>query len=157
MELFKQMTGAQILHVPYKAIQQAIIEALGGQLHIVCDNMSSMLPHVKAGRMRALGVTSLQRSAVVPDVPTVAEQGLSGYEIMPWSGYVVPARVPREIVLRLNAEINKALFSPTFTERYVVPNGVTAVGGTPEEHAEQLKQEMAKWGKVMRAAGIRPE
>src|SRR5262249_16861745 len=100
MELFKQMTGTNLLPVPYKAIQQAIAETIGGQLQIVCGNMGSILPHVKAGRMRALGVTSPKRSAVMPDLPTVAEQGVPGYEITPWSGYMVPARVPREIVLR---------------------------------------------------------
>lgn len=157
MELFKQMTGTNLLHVPYKAIQQAITETIGGQIQIVCDNMGSILPHVKAGRMRALGVTSLKRSAVIPDLPTVAEQGVPGYEITPWSGYMVPARVPREIVLRLNSEINKAIFSPALTEKYFAAVGSTPVGGTPEHFAEHVRKEIAKWGQVLKAASIRAE
>jgi tripartite-type tricarboxylate transporter receptor subunit TctC len=98
IELIKMMTGARLVAVSYKAIQQAITEAATGQIHVVCDNMGSILPHVKAGRMRGLGVTSPKRSPVMPDLPTVAEQGLPGYEIMPWSGYVLPKRLP-EIVI----------------------------------------------------------
>ncbi len=90
IELIKMMTGTRIVAVSYKAIQQAITEATTGQIHVVCDNMGSILPHVKAGRMRGIGVTSPKRSPAMPDLPTVAEQGLPGYEIMPWSGYVVP-------------------------------------------------------------------
>ena len=156
MELFKMMTGTSLVHVPYKAIQQAITEAIAGQVHVVCDNLGSILPHVKANRMRALGVTALKRSPVAPDVPTIAEAGIPGYEITPWSGYVVPARTPREIVLRLNAEINKALLSPSVTEKFAVI-GSTPVGGTPEQFAEHIRKEMAKWGQVLKAAGIRPE
>ena len=156
MELFKQMTGTDILHVPYKAIQQAITDALGGQIEIVCDNMGSILPHVKAGRMRALGVTSPKRSAVIPEVPTVAEQGMPGYEMTPWSGFMVPARVPREIVLRLNAEINKAILSPVLDTNFAL-NGSTRVGGTPGRFTEHVRKEIAKWGQVLKAAGIRPE
>ena len=157
MELFKQMTGTNLLHVPYKAIQQAITETIGGQIQIVCDNMGSILPHVKAGRMRALGVTSPKRSALLPDLPTVAEQGVPGYEITPWSGFMVPARVPREVVLRLNSEINKAIFSPALTEKYFAAVGSTPVGGTPEHFTEHIRRETAKWGRVLKAAGIRPE
>ena len=157
MELFKQMTGTNLLHVPYKSIQQAITEAIGGQIQIVCDNMGSVLPHVKAGRMRALGVTSPKRSAAIPDLPTVAEQGVPGYEITPWSAFMVPARVPRDIVLRLNFEINKAIFSAAMTEKYFALSGSTPVGGTPEHFTEHVRREIAKWGQVLKAAGIRPE
>jgi tripartite-type tricarboxylate transporter receptor subunit TctC len=157
MELLKQMTGTNLLHVPYKAIQQAITDAIAGRIQVVCDNMGSILPHVKAGRMRALGVTSPKRSAVVPELPTVAEQGVPGYEIAPWSGFMVPARVPRAIVLRLNSEINKAIFSAAFTEKYFAIVGSTPVGGTPERFAEHVRSEIAKWGQVLRAAGIRAE
>jgi len=156
IELMKMMTGIEIVAVPYKAIQQAIADATTGQIHVVCDNMGSILPHVKAGRMRGLGVTSPKRSPAMPDLPTVAEQGLPGYEIMPWSGYVVPKRTSGEIVKRLNAEFNKALFSPTVTER-MAAMGSIPVGGTPEEFAEHVHREIAKWGKVIRAAGIKPQ
>jgi tripartite-type tricarboxylate transporter receptor subunit TctC len=157
MELLKQMTGTNLLHVPYKAIQQAITDAIAGQIQVVCDNMGSILPHVKAGRMRAVGVTSPKRSAVVPELPTVAEQGVPGYEITPWSGFMVPARVPRKIVLRLNSEINKAILSPTLAEKYFAVVGSTPVGGTPEHFTEHVRREIAKWGQVLKAAGIRAE
>jgi tripartite-type tricarboxylate transporter receptor subunit TctC len=156
MELFKQMTGTQLLHVPYKAIQQANTDAIGGQLQVLCDNMGSILPHVKAGRLRGLGVTSSKRSAAIPELPTVAEAGIPGFEIMPWSGYVVPARVSRDIVVRLNAEINRALASPTIVEKFAAM-GSTPIGGTPEQFAEHVRKETAKWGKVIKTAGIRPD
>jgi tripartite-type tricarboxylate transporter receptor subunit TctC len=157
MELFKQMTGANLLHVPYKAIQQAITDAMGGQIQIVCDNMGSVLSHVRAGRLRALGVTSPKRSTLVPELPTIGEQGVHGYEITPWSGYMVPTRVPREIVLRLNTEINKAILSPVLIERYLMFSGSTPVGGTPEQFVEHVRRETVKWGQVLKAAGIRAE
>src|SRR5262245_25888930 len=117
IELLKIMSVTRLVPVSYKAIQQAISDAIAGQIHVVCDNMGSILPHVKASRMRGLAVTSSQRSPVVPDLPTVAESGFAGYEIMPWSGYVVPAQVSTEIVKRLNVELNKALFSPAVSEK----------------------------------------
>jgi tripartite-type tricarboxylate transporter receptor subunit TctC len=101
IELIKMMTGTRIVPVTYKAIQQAISEAIAGQIHVVCDNMGSIMPHVKSGRMRGLGVTSPKRSPAMPELPTVAESGLPGYEIMPWSGYVVPKNTSSEIVKRL--------------------------------------------------------
>jgi len=156
IELFKQMTGTDLLHVPYKGIQQAIIDTIGGQIQIVCDNMGSVLPHVKKERMRALGVTSPKRSDVIPDVLTVAEQGVHGYEMTPWSGYMVPARVPRDIVLRLNSEINKAISSPALKNNFAL-NGSTPVGGTPEQFTEHVRREIEKWRRVVKAAGIRAE
>lgn len=155
IELIKMMTGTRIVAVSYKAIQQAITDATTGQIHVVCDNMGSILPHVKAGRMRGLGVTSPRRSPAMPDLPTVAEQGLPGYEIMPWSGYVVPKQTPTAIVKRLNAEFNKTLFSPEVSAR-LAAIGSTPVGGTPEQFAEHVRKETAKWAKVIRFAGIKP-
>ena len=155
IELIKMMAGVTLVPVSYKAIQQAITEASTGQIHVVCDNMGSILPHVKAGRMRGLGVTSPKRSPAMPDLPTVAEQGLPGYEIMPWSGYVVPKQTPIEIVKRLNVEFNKALFSPAVSAR-MEAIGSIPVGGTPEQFAEHVRRETAKWAKVIKASGIRP-
>ena len=155
IELIKMMADVKLVPVSYKAIQQAITEASTGQIHVVCDNMGSILPHVKAGRMRGLGVTSPRRSPVLPDLPTVAEQGLPGYEIMPWSGYVVPKQTPAGIVKRLNAEFNKALFSPAVSAR-MEAIGSIPVGGTPEQFAEHVRRETAKWAKVIKASGIRP-
>ena len=156
IELIKMMTGVRIVPVSYKAIQQAISDAIAGHIHIVCDNMGSILPHVKAGRMRALGVTSPKRSPVLPDLPTVAESGLPGYEIMPWSGYVVPAKVSTDIVQRLNAEFNKALASQAVSER-LAAIGSVPVGGTPEQFAEHVRRETAKWAQVIKATGVKPE
>ena len=156
IELIKMMTGTRIVPVTYKAIQQAITEAIAGQIHVVCDNMGSIMPHVKAGRMRGLGVTSPKRSPVLPDLPTVAEQGLPGYEIMPWSGYVVPKQTPTSIVTRLNAEFNKALFSPAVSDR-LAAIGSTPVGGTPEQFAEHVRKETSKWAQVIKAVGIKPQ
>jgi len=156
IELIKMMTGTRLVPVTYKAIQQAISEAIAGQIHVVCDNMGSIMPHVKAGRMRGLGVTSPKRAPAMPDLPTVAEQGLPGYEIMPWSGYVVPKQTPTSIVTRLNAEFNKALFSPAVSER-MAAIGSTPMGGTPEQFAEHVRKETAKWAQVIKAAGIKPQ
>jgi tripartite-type tricarboxylate transporter receptor subunit TctC len=154
LELLKNMTGTQITQVYYKAIQQAIADTIGGQIQVVCDNSPSILPHVLSGRLRAIGVTGLNRIPAAPDIPTIAEQGFPGYEMAPSSGYMFPARTPREIVLRMNAELNKALQSPRFAET-VVPSGSTVTGGTPEQFAEHIRRETLKWGAVIKAAGIK--
>jgi tripartite-type tricarboxylate transporter receptor subunit TctC len=156
LELFKIMTGTQIVQVSYKGIQQATTDAIAGQVHIVCDNTPSILPHVRAGRLRAIGVTTLKRSPVAPDIPTIAEAGVAGYEMAPSSGYVLPARTPRDIVLRLNAEVNKALASPAVSERLAAAGTVIA-GGTPEQFAEHLRRETEKWAKVIKTAGIQSQ
>ncbi len=154
LELLKSMTGIQITQVYYKAIQQAITDTIAGQIQIVCDNAPSILPHVLGARLRAIGVTGLKRISLAPDIPTVAEAGLPGYEMAPSSGYMFPTRTPRDIVLRMNVEINKALKSPMFAEK-VVPAGVEITGGTPEQFAEHIRRESEKWGKVIKAAGIK--
>lgn len=156
MELFSMRTGTHLVHVSYKGIQQAITDVIGGQIEIVCDNLGSILPHVKGGRVRALGVTSLKRSPVVPEIPTIDEAGLPGYEISPWAGYVAPARVPREIVLRLNREYNKALTSPAVLAT-VAARGSFPGGGTPEQFADLMRRETERWGKIIRTAGIKPQ
>jgi len=156
LELFKIMTGTQIVQVSYKGIQQATTDAIAGQVHIICDNSTSILPHIRAGRLRAIGVTSLIRTPVAPDIPTIAESGVPGYEMAPSSGYVMPAHTPRDIVLRLNAEINKALRSPVVSEKFVAA-GSTIAGGTPGQFAEHVRRETAKWAEVIKAAGIKPQ
>ena len=156
MELFKQMTGTAIVEVPYKGIQQAINDAMVGNVQIVSDTTGSILPHVKAGKLRALGVGTPRRSPALPEVPTIAEAGVPGYEFVPTTGFIVPARVPREIVVRLNAEINEALRSPIVSDRFAVM-GLTIVGGTPEAFAQHLRSQAAKFGKIIKAAGIKPE
>ena len=156
MELFKSLTGTKIIEVSYKGVQQAVTEVIGGQIHILCDNISSILPHVRSGKLRALGVTTQKRSTAVPELPTIAEAGIPGYEMAPSSGYIAPARVPRDILVRLNAEFNKALQSPPITDRFAA-NGSILVGGTPDHFAEHIRSEIVKWAKVIKTAGINPQ
>jgi tripartite-type tricarboxylate transporter receptor subunit TctC len=156
VELFKFMTGTQIAPVGYKGMQQAITDTIAGQIQIVCDTPLSILPHIRAGRLRLIGVTSLKRVPTHPDIPTIAESGLPGFETVASAGYVLPARTPRDIVLRLNAEINKAFVSPAIAEKFAA-SGVMVSGGTPEQFAEHLKRETAKWAGVIKAAGITPQ
>jgi tripartite-type tricarboxylate transporter receptor subunit TctC len=156
MELFKSMTGTVITHVPYKGTQQAVTDMIGGQIDILCDNLASLLPLVRSGRIRGLGVTSLKRSAVLPDLPTLDEAGIPGFELQGWSGIAVPAGVPRDIVLRLNAEINKALTSPTVLKG-IASRGGTPLGGTPEQFGEHVRRETERLGKLIRTVGIKPQ
>jgi tripartite-type tricarboxylate transporter receptor subunit TctC len=156
MELFKNMTGTSMVHVPYKGTQQAVTDLLGGQIDILCDNLASLTPLVRSGRLRALAVTSLKRSAAVPELPTLDESGLPGYELTGWLGVAAPIGVPKEIVLRLNAEINKALKSPAITKG-IAARGGTPVGGTPEEFAEQVRRQTDRMSKLLKSLEIKPQ
>ena len=153
-ELFKIMTGTQIVHIPYKGSPQAIQELVAGQVHLMFDNLTSISPHVKSGRVRGLGVSSLKRSPVFPDIPAISEAGVPGYETNAWGGLVVPRGTPRAIVLKLNAEVNKALQSPALRERYAAIDA-EPVGGTPEQFAEYVRRETAKWADVVKKSGAR--
>ena len=155
-ELFKLMTGTQMVHVPYKGVPQAVTDLIGGQVHLVIANVSPLLPHVKAGRLRGLGVTSLTRSPAVPELPTISEAGVPGFEFTSWSGIVVPAGVSKSIVARLNAEINSALATRTVKEKFA-EMGYQAVGGTPGQFAEYVRKEAVKWAKVIKDANIKPD
>lgn len=156
MELFKVMTATNLVHVSYKNIQQAHTDVIGGQIPIVCDSNPALLPHVKSGRLRAIGVTTLKRSPALAEVPTVDESGIPGFEVTVWGGYSFPARTPRERVLRLNAEFNKALLSPPVSKS-ITDRGSIPVGGTPEQFAEHIKRETVKWAGVSKAAGIKAQ
>ena len=156
MELFKSMTGTAIVHVPYKGTQQAVVDLIAGQIDIQCDNMASLLPHVRSGRIRALAVTSLKRTAVLPELPTLDESGLPGFELTGWSGFAVPKGVPHEIVLRLNAEVNKALSSPQVVKG-IASRGGPGVGGTPEQFGEHVRKETDRLAKLTKAVGIKPQ
>ncbi len=156
MELLKVMTATNMTPVSYKGIQQAITDVIGGQIHVVCDTLSTILPHAKSGRMRALGVTSLKRSPVFPELPTLDEAGIPGFEVTNWGGYAFPTRTPRDLMLRLNAEMNKALLSPSILKG-IADRGATPVGGTPEQFADHLRKETDKWAKVIMAAGIKQQ
>jgi tripartite-type tricarboxylate transporter receptor subunit TctC len=154
IEMFKLMTGTQMVHVPFKAIQTATTEVIAGRVQLTFDNLASMLPHVRAGRVRALGVTSLKRSPAIPELPTISEAGVSGFEVTTWSGVVVPAGVPKPIIARLNAEINKALASQSAKER-LAGSGYDLVGGTPEQFTELVSKEIAKWADVVKRTGAK--
>jgi tripartite-type tricarboxylate transporter receptor subunit TctC len=152
-ELFKHMTGTQIVHVPYKAAQQVITDMIGGQVHLTFNNVGLILPHVKAGRIRGLGVTGLKRLPAAPELPTIAE-AVPGFEVTAWAGVVAPIGVPKAIVARLSAEINKALASPVLKEKYAAL-GYDLVGGTPGEFDAFARKEVAKWAEVIKRSGAK--
>jgi tripartite-type tricarboxylate transporter receptor subunit TctC len=154
MELFKLMTDTRMVHVPYKGMPQVITEIVGGRLQLMSDNVTSVLPHVKAGRLRALGVTGARRIPLAPEIPTVAEAGIPGYEIVAWGGYMGPAGMPGAVVARLNSELNKVLASPAIRERWLAL-GIEPVGGTPQRFAEHVRKETAKWSDVIKRTGIK--
>lgn len=156
MELFKQMTGTQLMHVPYKGIQQAVTEIVGGRLQLLCDNASPIMPHIQSGRLRGLGVTGTRRIPLAPDLPTVAEAGVPGYEITPWGGYAVPGGTPKAIVARLNTELNKIVAMPYVRERWIAV-GIEPVGGTSEHFTEHVKKETAKWAEVIKRMGVKKD
>jgi tripartite-type tricarboxylate transporter receptor subunit TctC len=153
-ELFKIMTGTQIVHVPYKGSPQGITDLIAGQVQLMFDNLTSISPNVKTGKIRGLGVSSLKRSSIFPELPTISEAGVPGYETNAWGGIVVPVGTPRAIVTKLNAEINRALQSPTLKERYAAIQA-EPVGGTPEQFAEYVKKETVKWAEVVKKSGAR--
>jgi tripartite-type tricarboxylate transporter receptor subunit TctC len=155
-ELFRLMTGTQIGHVPYASVPVAMNDLFGGRVPMTFGNMSAIAPHIKAGKLRALGVTSARRSALMPDLPTVAESGLPGYEIVAWGGIVVPGPTPRDIVNKLNAATNKALQDPGVKEK-MTALGLELVGGSAEEFARFIRREYVKWSDVARKVGIKPE
>lgn len=152
-ELFKIMTGTRIVHVPYKGSPQGIADLMAGQVHLMFDNLTSISPHVRAGRVRGIAVSSSKRSPIFPDIPTVAET-VPGYETNAWGGIVVPVGTPRAIVMKLNAEINKALQVPALRERYASIQA-EPVGGTPEQFAAFVKAETAKWAEVVKKSGAK--
>ncbi len=153
-ELFKTYTGVNLQHVPYKGGAPAIADLLGGQITIMFDNVPPLLPHVQAGKMRPLAVTSLQRISVLRDVPTLDESGLKGFDSVAWNGVLAPAGTPKEIVARLNAEIMRILNVPDVRER-LVPQGADPVGGTPEQFAALIRSEIQKWAKVVKDSGAK--
>ena len=153
-ELFKIMTGTQIVHVPYKGSPQGISDLIGGQVQLMFDNLTSISPHVKSGKVRGLGVSNRVRSPVFPEIPTIAEAGVPGYETTAWGGLVVPVGTPQAIVQKLNAEVNRALQSPSLKERYAAIDA-EPVGGTPAEFAAFVKSETVKWADVVRKSGAK--
>ena len=154
MELFKLMSGTQMVHVPYKAATVAITDLAAGRVQLMADNIQSIGPHVKTGRLRGLAVTSGRRVPAFSELPTIAEAGVPGFDVSAWAGAVVPAGVPKATIARLNAEINKALATPTVREKFP-EMGLEIVGGTPEQYAAHIKSESAKWADVVKRAGAK--
>ena len=153
-ELFNSYTGVKLQHVPYKGGAPAIADLLGGQITIMFDNVPPLLPHVQAGKMRPLAVTSLKRISVLRDVPTLDEAGLKGFDSVAWNGVLAPAGTPKEIVARLNAEILRILSLPDVRER-LSSQGADPVGGTPEQFAALIRSEIQKWAKVVKDSGAK--
>jgi tripartite-type tricarboxylate transporter receptor subunit TctC len=153
-ELFKLKTGVQMTHVPYKGSGPAMMDLIGGQVQVMFANMPGTLQHVKADRLRVLGVTTAKRSPLLPDVPTIAESGVEGYAAQTWFGVFAPAGTPKDIVAKLNAEINKALRAPELMEHLRL-EGADAIGGTPEEFRAFVRGEIERWAPVVKAAGVK--
>jgi tripartite-type tricarboxylate transporter receptor subunit TctC len=155
-ELFKQMAGIDMVHVPYKGGGALMADLMGGQVLISFGGLAAALPHVRSGKLRLLAVASATRAAAVPDVPTVAESGVPGFDVPSWLGIVAPAGTPREIVERLHAEIAKVLAQQDIKERLAAEGG-EAIAGGPEQFGAYLKSEIAKWAQVVKDARIRAE
>jgi tripartite-type tricarboxylate transporter receptor subunit TctC len=153
-ELFKSMTGTFIVHVPYKGSPQAINDLMAGQIDMMFDNISSIGSHAKAGRVKGIAVSGPRRSPVFPDLPTIAEAGVPGYETVAWGGVIGPAKLPPDIVSKLHQEIRKALAAPALLERFKQLD-TEADGGTPEEFMALVKRETPKWAEVIRRSGAK--
>ena len=155
-ELFKNSAGVSMVHVPFRGGGPALVDVLGGQVQINFANILSSLPHVKGNRLRGLAVTSAKRSGAIPELPTVAESALPGYEVVQWNGVLAPARVPAAIVGRLNDEIERILALPEMKSR-LAADGADPAGGTPERFAAFIRSDIEKWAKVIKAANVQAD
>jgi len=156
MELFLYLTGTRMLHVPYRGGGESILALVAGHVSVTVASMLGTMPHVRSGKLRALGVTSSKRVATASDVPTVAEGGVPGYESLQWYGLLAPTGTPKEIIARLNREAIAVLRNPDIMTR-LANDGTEIVAGTPEEFGAYIRAETDKWAKVVKAAGIKPE
>ena len=156
MELFKSMTRIDMVPIHYKGDGAAIIDVIGGQVPMLTSSMSALMPYVKSGKMRGIAVTSMKRSTVAPEFPTIAESGLAGFEVITWFGILAPAATPKEIVNRLNNEIVAAVSLPNVREQ-LTKMGFEIVANTPEQYAVFLREENVKWGKVVKDLGLRAD
>jgi len=155
-ELFKKMAGIDMVHIPYKGAAPAVTDLLAGHVSLMFDNMASALPNVKAARVRALAVTTLRRSPFLPDVPTISEAGLRGFDIGTWFGIFAPAGTPRDIFSRLNGELVRILKTPATKER-LATMGAETMPDTPEAFAAFVKSEMNKYAQIVRASGAKAD
>jgi tripartite-type tricarboxylate transporter receptor subunit TctC len=155
-ELFRTMAGVEWVHVPYKGSGPAVIGLLAGQVDLMFATLPSVIQHVRAGKLRALGVSTAARAPALPDVPTIAEAGLPGYEAIQWYGVLAPTGTPRAIIDRLSRDIGRALQAPEMRERLAV-EGATPIGSSPDEFAAYLRRETEKWAEVIKTTGLKPE
>ncbi len=153
MALLTSMTGINLVHIPYKGGAPQVTALVGGEAHASLATISTVIAHIKSGRLRALGVSSAKRSAMLPDVPTIAEAGVPGYEMSPWIGVYVPANTPKAIIDRLNAEANKALKHPEVANS-LINQVLDPLPSTPEEFAQRIRIDYEKYGKLIRATGV---
>jgi tripartite-type tricarboxylate transporter receptor subunit TctC len=154
-EVFRMMAGVDIVHIPYKGSGQAMVDVISGQVPIAFDQITSSYPHVESGKLRVLAITSAKRFPTLPNVPTIDESGVKGYEADSWNGLAAPAATPKDIVVRIQTEVARVLFLPDMKER-LLKDGIQPVGSTPEQFAAHIKSERAKWEKVIERAGIKP-
>jgi len=153
-EMYKHMLGLSIEHVPYKGSGPAMIDLIGGQVNLMFDNIPSAITHIRSGKLRALATTGPKRSSVLPDVPTMIEAGVPGYESTAWFGLAMPAGTPKEIIARMNAEGQKATKAPEFMKR-MHDLGYEIVGGSPEQMGAMIQDELRRWGPIVKASGAK--
>jgi tripartite-type tricarboxylate transporter receptor subunit TctC len=153
-ELLNSMAGIKMLHVPYKGGGPALMDLIAGQVQVLFSTQLASWPHIQSGRIRALAVSTARRPASIPDLPTVAEAGLPGYDAGVWYGILAPAGTPREIIARLNAELVRALNLPDY-RKFLLSNGIEPIGSPPEQLGQYIKTELVKWAKVVKDAGVR--
>jgi tripartite-type tricarboxylate transporter receptor subunit TctC len=155
-EMFKHLTKVDILHIPYKGSAPALTDLLGGQVNLFFDNIPSALPHIKAGKLRALAVTGTKRDPLLPDVPTMQEAGVAGYESGVWFGLAVPAGTPKDVIARLNEAAVKGTKSPEYIKR-MTELGYNIIGSTPEQMADMNRIETARWAPIVKASGAKAD
>ncbi|HEX3171286.1 MAG TPA: tripartite tricarboxylate transporter substrate-binding protein, partial [Burkholderiales bacterium] len=153
-ELFRVMAGIEMIHIPYKGGGAAVVDLIAGQVSMYFGTTPSTLPFVQNGKLRALGVTTAKRSVAAPELPTIAEAGLPGYEQSAWHGLLAPTGTPEPVIFRLNAEVNKFLRSADVTERFKV-QGIDVLGGSPADFAAFIRQDVTKYAKLVKTAGIK--
>jgi tripartite-type tricarboxylate transporter receptor subunit TctC len=153
-ELFKSMTGIEMVHAPYKGGAMAINDLIAGHVQVMWESLNTISSYARSGKVRALAVSGAKRSAAFPDLPTIAEAGVPGYEASTWTGIIAPAGLPRPVLERLNAAVNEAIRSPVFRERFALI-GDEPGGGTPEDYAEAIRRDSARWAEVIRRSGAK--
>ena len=155
-EMFKHLAGVDMVHIPYKGSAPALTDLLGGQVQLMFDNIPSSLPHIKTGKLRAFATTGAKRDPALPDLPTIAESGVAGYESGVWFGITVPTGTPKDVIAKINAEAAKGLKAESFVKR-MTDLGYIVMGGTPEQMAQMNRAEVARWGPIVKASGAKIE